>query len=94
MRALTLIKAHARLDAGAVMSLTNRVRHAVEKGPGEIRVDLSDVRYADSAGLGALIVMWKSIDKAAHNFKFTNLSEFALETIRNTNLDKIFKIEG
>jgi len=93
MKTMTMLRAPAKLDASAVTSLATKVRHAVDKGPGEINIDLSSVRYIDSGGLGAMILMWKSVDKTIHRLVFTNPSEFATEMLKNTNLDKIFNFK-
>jgi anti-sigma B factor antagonist len=56
-----------------------------------IVLDLTDVSYVDSSGIGALMRLWVSTKRADCEFKVINLSERIKDLLRISNLSKILE---
>jgi anti-anti-sigma factor len=80
--------------AGRITSSTaNLLQSTVKKSfPDKttIILDLSNVTYVDSLGLGALVGVWVSARKQGCELRFVNLRERVKELFRLTSLDKLF----
>jgi len=73
--------------------LTSEIDAYLTKG--EIRsvlLDLSDVEYISSAGLGALITIGKKVSEHGGRYALANVSSETLKVIKLTRLDKLLKI--
>jgi len=56
-----------------------------------IVLDLTDVSYVDSSGIGALMRLWVSTKRADCKFKVINLNERIKDLLRISNLSKILE---
>ena len=56
-----------------------------------IVLDLTDVSYVDSSGIGALVRLWVSTKRADCEFKIINLNERIKDLLRISNLSKILE---
>jgi anti-sigma B factor antagonist len=56
-----------------------------------IVVDLTEVNYIDSSGIGGLVSLWVSTKRSNCEFKLINLSERIKELLRITNLSKVLE---
>ena len=56
-----------------------------------IVLDLAQVGYVDSAGLGVIVRLWSSAQKAGCALKITNLAPRIKELLAMTNLASIFE---
>jgi len=56
-----------------------------------IVLDLTDVSYVDSSGIGALMRLWVSTKRADCEFKVINLNERIKDLLRISNLSKILE---
>jgi anti-anti-sigma factor len=89
----TIIKAHGKLVAGN----TDRVQEMFKVIPfhGRIIVDLSNVDYIDSAGLGALIrLKFPAIKQGGVSVKYVHMSPRVLHLLDMVNLTRWFSSEG
>jgi anti-sigma B factor antagonist len=61
--------------------------------PGSKRVvlDLTDVSYMDSSGLGAIVGIYLSARRQQRELKLINLNQRLKELFRITNMGKIFE---
>ena len=79
------VSCHGKL----VREHTDELKKAVEplfaRG-GRIVVDLGDVNYMDSAGLGALVGLKVSATKGGHTLQFARMTPRVLELVRMTSL--------
>jgi len=55
-----------------------------------IVLDLSNVTYMDSSGLGALVGIWVSARKDGCELKLVSISQRVKELLHLTSLDKVF----
>jgi len=56
----------------------------------DIVLDLSEVSYMDSSGLGALVAVWVSAKRGGCEVTLKSLSQRVKELLRLTSLDKVF----
>ncbi|MGC2853300.1 MAG: STAS domain-containing protein [Candidatus Acidiferrum sp.] len=60
-------------------------------GTKRLVLDLTNVSYVDSSGIGALIRLWVSTKKADCELKVINLNERIKDLLRVSNLSKILE---
>jgi len=88
---LTTVTCHGRLVAGTSDVIKAVVKPLIADG-GKIIVDVGDVQYVDSMGLGALVGLKVSAIGAGYcTLEFRNLSERLQELLRITSLTSLFK---
>jgi anti-sigma B factor antagonist len=88
---LATVTCHGRLVAGTSDVIKTTVKPLIADG-GKIIVDLADVQYVDSMGLGALVGLKVSAIGAGYcTLEFGNLSERLQELLRITSLTTLFK---
>jgi anti-sigma B factor antagonist len=74
-------------------STSHQLRDAVNGAISQKRnivLDLSQVNYMDSSGLGALVGVWASAKRNGCEIKLVSLSQRVRELLRLTSLDKLF----
>jgi len=87
---VTTVKCHGRLIAETAGKMKDAVKPLIPLG-GRIVVDLSDVNYLDSAGLGALVGLKASaINQGYCILEFANMTPRILELLRITHLMQLF----
>ncbi|MBN2035529.1 MAG: STAS domain-containing protein [Chitinispirillaceae bacterium] len=57
-----------------------------------IAVDLSRTTFIDSHGLGAFVYSWRLLENEHRDLVFVSPRGFILNMLRNTNLDRVFRI--
>jgi anti-sigma B factor antagonist len=88
---VVVVTCHGRLVAGTSDTLKETVKPLIKEG-GEIIVDLDDVEFVDSMGLGALVGLKVSAVGAGYcTLEFRNLSKRIQELVRMTHLSDLFK---
>ena len=60
-------------------------------GTKRLVLDLTNVSYVDSSGIGALVRLWVSTKKADCEFRVINLNERIKDLLRISNLSKILE---
>jgi anti-anti-sigma factor len=87
---VTVVKCHGRL----VGESTNEVKELVKpliQGGGRIIIDVGDVNYLDSAGLGALVSLKVSAIRQGYCvLELSNMTPRVLELLRITHLTQMF----
>jgi len=87
---VTTIKCHGRLVAENAGEMTQLVKPIIPLG-GHIVIDLGDVTYLDSSGLGALVGLKVSaINQGFCILELVNMVPRVLELLRITNLKQLF----
>ena len=85
------VTCHGPLVAGTTDVLKATVKPLIADG-GKIIVDVGDVQYIDSMGLGALVGLKVSAINAGYcTLQYENLSKKLQELVRMTNLTDLFK---
>ncbi len=89
----TVVVCHGRINSDTVPVLQEEARKAI---PGSKRVvlDLGDVTYLDSAGLGALIGLYASAKRNGATLSLANLTPRIIDLLRITHLASVFDDYG
>ena len=78
-------------DEGA--ALRERGRNILAGTP-KVVVDLNEVDYIDSGGLGILVGLWVSARNKGGELKLVSPTQRIKELLRRTSLAKIFRVYG
>ena len=60
---------------------------------GDCIVDLKDLEYISSAGIGTLLKTYSRLKESGNTLKFINVNKHVNEVIRYSGLDRVFVIE-
>ena len=83
-----------RLDAHNSGDLKIEMQRLFEEGNKNILVDLKDVRFIDSSGLGALVSGFKNAISHQGNLKLSSLQPQVKSMFELTRLHRVFEIFG
>ncbi len=81
-----------RLDAHNSGELKSEMQKMFEEGRKDILVDLKDVRFIDSSGLGALVSGFKNAISHQGNLKLSSLQPQVKSMFELTRLHRVFEI--
>ena len=85
----TVFRCSGRITSSTSALLQSTVRKVIPETK-TIVLDLSNVTYMDSSGLGALVGIWVSARKDGCELKLISLSQRVKELLHLTSLDKVF----
>jgi anti-sigma B factor antagonist len=87
---VTTVKCHGRLVSDTNRDFKDLIASLIPKG-GRIVIDLADVEYMDSSGIGTLVGLKTSAMNAGHcRMELINLQPQVAELLRITKLTQIF----
>lgn len=86
-----VIRITGRLNMVAAPELRDVVANAVASGTPRLVVDLSDVEFMDSSGLGALIGALKTTRQAGGDLRLSSPGEQVSMVLQLSNVDRILK---
>ncbi len=90
---IVILDLKGRLTVGGeVATFRDRVQKLVNSGRTSIILNLQDVDYIDSTGLGALVMSFTSLQRAGGKIKLLNLSRCGIELLVMTKLTTIFEV--
>ena len=69
------------------------VRDLVEKGNNKIVLNLGEVSYVDSSGVGELVKAFTTVRTKGGQLKLANLNKRVHDLLQMTRLSKVFEIE-
>ena len=72
--------------------LRDRINHLVDEGRVNILVNLQDVTYVDSCGIGVLVAKYVSLRRKGGDLRFVNLTPRSRRLLEITKLMGIFRI--
>ncbi len=81
-----------RLDAHNSGELKSQMLSLFEEGKNHIVIDLQDVRFVDSSGLGALVSGFKNASARNGNLKLCGLQPQVKSMFELTRLHRVFEI--
>jgi anti-anti-sigma factor len=84
-----LVKLSGRLDAAQA----DRAKAALDGVNGSATLDLTDLDYVSSAGLGVLVLTYKRLQDSGHGFKLTNVKPRVRSVFVYAGLDKVLHLE-
>jgi anti-sigma B factor antagonist len=90
---ITILKLTGRITVGSEAGLLReKIGELTAAGVRSIVLDMADVHYIDSTGLGALVMCATSMRKSEGNLKLLNLNQRTIELLVMTKLATIFEI--
>lgn len=81
-----------RVDAHNSAELKEKVLKQIEQGETNIVVQLNQVRFIDSSGLGALLSGYKNAAARSGKLVLTNIQNQVLSMFELTRLNRVFEI--
>ena len=91
---LTVVSVKGEVDLYTAPSLKESVADLVTSGRSKIAVDLGEVEFMDSTGLGVLIGALKRCKEAGGSLTLIAPREPVLKVLAITGLDKVFSIHA
>ena len=80
-----------RIDAAVALQFKDMMRECCAGAPGRILVDLGQVHFIDSSGLGAVVASMKQLDPG-QRLELVALNPIVETVFRLTRMDTIFSI--
>lgn len=80
-----------RIDAAVAIQFKDRLREMAEDGPARVVLDLSQVDFLDSSGLGAVVAAMKQLG-AGRQLELAGLTPTVEKVFRLTRMDTVFTI--
>jgi anti-sigma B factor antagonist len=80
------------LDGVKAKELRQTIQAAIEAKSTCVLVDLTQVQFIDSSGLGALVLAFKSIEAMGGRLFFCGANEQAKMLFELTGVDQVFKV--
>lgn len=80
-----------RIDAAVAIRFKDAMRAATETGPNHIVLDLSNVCFVDSSGLGAIVASKKQLADG-QQLDLAGLTPDVAKVFRLTRMDSVFEI--
>ncbi|MFU8789974.1 MAG: STAS domain-containing protein [Methylobacter sp.] len=81
-----------RIDAHNSNDLKETILHLIERGEVNIVIQLEQVRFIDSSGLGALLSGYKNAAARSGKLVITNMQRQVLSMFELTRLNRVFEI--
>ncbi len=83
------VKFKGRLDA----SQADNALEELQKLSGPLTLDLGELEYISSAGLGVIMMTYKRLSEAGESFSLTNMQPRVRNILKYSGLDKVLRIE-
>jgi len=88
----TILTLSGRLDLASGTTLKEQVKNQLKKGNTMIHLNLSQVDFINSSGLGSLVSIMKEVRLQKGRFTLSNLASYVQEIFEITQLSHIFEI--
>jgi anti-anti-sigma factor len=85
-----LVRCSGKITVATTDALLGQVRPLIPENK-RVVLDLAQISYIDSSGLGAIVRLWSTAGKSNCAFKITNLAPGIKELLAMTNLTTIFE---
>jgi anti-sigma B factor antagonist len=90
---ITIVDLRGSIDLGeASLTLRRTIRDLVESARTKIILNLSQVNYMDSAGVGELAGAYVPVKSKGGELKFLNPTKKVHDMLKITQLDKVFEV--
>ncbi len=89
---ITLIVLSGRFDAGVVASFKEYMEQFSMAGPEFFVVDMTEVNYIDSGGLGCLVSFLRKVRQVEGDIKIAMVSDKVRSVFELTRLHRIFEM--
>lgn len=82
-----------RIDAAAAIEFKDEMRRLTDDGPPRIVLDLANVKFLDSSGLGAVVAAMKQAGPD-RKLELAGLNSMVQNVFRLTRMDTVFTIHS
>lgn len=82
------------VDVATAPNVRDALIGAIDAGATSLRIDVSNVAFIDSAGLGALIGVLKRVREADGTIELVGLQPAPRKVVEITGLDELFILTG
>jgi len=89
---IAVLDLNGRLAVGAASGLREKVQAEMAQGRNSIILNLKDVDFIDSTGLGTMVICYTTLQKAGGNLKLVHLNRRNIELLLLTKLSTVFQI--
>jgi anti-sigma B factor antagonist len=86
-----VLRLQGRLNMVAAPRLKSAIDEAVDGGSPRVVVDLNEVGFMDSSGLGALIAGLKKARQSSGDLRITGVNQQVATVLALTNLDRVLR---
>lgn len=87
-----IVDASGRLTLGeGTSTLRTKIRELVEGGSRRIVLNMADITYIDSSGLGELVAAYTTLTRARGELKLLNLAKRVHDLLKITKLYTVFE---
>ncbi len=91
---VTVLDLSGKITMGdGALTLREAVKDAMAKGEKKILVNLADVNYIDSAGIGELVTAFTSVKNSGGTLKLLQLTKKVKDVLQITKLYTVFDVE-
>ncbi|WP_101773726.1 STAS domain-containing protein [Peptostreptococcus faecalis] len=88
------VKLSGELDISSSEDLTRELNSDIDKKISDIKLDMSNLDYIDSTGIGAVVVAMKRLKENNKEIYIYNAKDNVKKIFRITGLDQIIRMEG
>ena len=93
VKGVTVLELTGRITLGEGSSLLRtKLKECLSQGKTRLVLDLAEVAYIDSAGLGTLVAGYTSAQNQGASLKLANLTKRFSETLNITKLVTVFEV--
>lgn len=89
---ITTVEAN-RIDSAGAVQFKDKMREATEQNSPRVVLDLSNVNFLDSSGLGAVVAAMKQLG-AERRLEIAALTPAVAKVFKLTRMDTVFIIHG
>lgn len=89
----TVVSVSGELDVSTADQLSGTVNAELRNGPGRVVLDLADLSFCDSVGLGTLVVLSRTARLAQRYLLLRNPSPFFLRMLTVTGVGEGLNVE-
>jgi len=89
---VTVLELKGRLDMASGSSLKEQIKVHFEQEKNSIHLNLGEVEFINSSGLGALVSIMKEVRLRKGRLTLSNLASYVQEIFEITQLSHIFEI--
>ena len=89
---IAVLALKGRLTVGEASSIREKVNEEVAAGRSNVILDLTQVEYVDSTGLGSMVICFTTLKKAGGALKLVNPNKRNVELLLLTQLHSVFEV--
>lgn len=91
-RGVTIVVLHGDVDVARGLALRDLLGELLGGPPGALVVDLTDVRFLDSSGVGLLVTSHRRAKEESRDFAIAGAGDAVRRTLQLTRTDRILTL--